>query len=64
MIDHILANFKDKDIWFGPNNSLKLCTEDFIMFGFVRCISGHMTGHQLFLKRKVPIPLKRFLLDI
>ena len=61
--DHISAIFKYKDVWFVPKTSLKLCA-DFTMFGVSRCISGHVTGHQLFFERKVPIPLKRFLLDI
>ena len=63
MIGYIPAIFKDKDFWFRPNNSLKLCAEDLTMFWDIMCISGPMTGHQLFYK-KVPIHLKRFLLDI
>ena len=49
---HIFAIFKDRDFWFGPKNSLNLYPEHFIMFGVIRCISGRMTGHQLFVLKK------------
>ena len=45
-IGHISASFKDRDFWFGPKNSIKLCAEHFtIYFGVNKCISGHMTVH-------------------
>ena len=44
-IGHISAIFKDRDFWFGPKNSIKLCAEHFTIFGINKCISGHMTVH-------------------
>ena len=44
-IGHISAIFKDRDFWFGPKNSIKLCAEHFTIFGVNRYISGHMTVH-------------------
>ena len=43
-IDHISAIFKDRDFWFGPKNSIKLCSEYFTIFEVIECISGHVTG--------------------
>ena len=63
-IDHISAIFKDRDFWFGPKNSIKLCAEYFTILEVIECISGHVTGDLQFFDRKVPISLKRLLLDI
>ena len=32
--------FKDRNFWFGPKNSIKLCAEHCIAFGVVKCISA------------------------
>ena len=56
-IGYISAIFKDKYFWFRPRNSLKLCA-------CLGCICDHMSRRQLFFRRKVPITLKQFLLDI
>ena len=37
--------FKDRDFWFGPNNSIKLCAEHCTTLGVIKCISGHVTAH-------------------
>ena len=44
-IGHISAMFKDRDFWFGPKNSIKLCAEHCTTLGVIRCISGHVTAH-------------------
>ena len=44
MIGHISAIFKDRDFWFGPKNSIKLCTEYFTILEVIECISGHVTA--------------------
>ena len=36
--------FKDRDFWFGPKNSIKLCAEHFTVLEVIECISGHVTG--------------------
>ena len=36
--------FKDRDFWFGPKNSIKLCTEYFTILEVIECISGHVTA--------------------
>ena len=43
-IGHISAIFKDRDFWFGPKNSIKLCAEYFTILEVIECISGHVTG--------------------
>ena len=43
-IGHISAIFKDRDFWFGPKNSIKLCAEHFTILEVIECISGHVTG--------------------
>ena len=43
-IDHISAIFKDRDFWFGPKNSIKLCAEYFTILEVIECISGHVIG--------------------
>ena len=63
-IGHISAIFKDRNFWFGPKNSIKLCAEHCTILRDIKCISGHVTVHYDFFNRKVPISLKRFLLDI
>ena len=45
---HTSAIFKDRDFWFGPKNSIRLCTEHCTTLGVIKCISGHVTGHKLF----------------
>ena len=37
---------KNSDFW--PQNYLNLCSEHNIMFGVIKCISYHMTGHKYF----------------
>ena len=60
-ICHISAILKDRDFWFGPKNSIKLCAE--------QCTCGHQVHFWsrdcalIFSERKVPISLKRLLLD-
>ena len=44
-IGHISAIFKNRDFWFGPKNSIKLCAEHFTARGVIKCISGHVTAH-------------------
>ena len=44
-IGHISAIFKDRDFWFGPKNSIKLCAEHCTTLGVIKCISGHVTTH-------------------
>ena len=44
-IYHISAIFKDRDFWFGPKNSVKLCAEHFTILEVIECISGHVTGY-------------------
>ena len=44
-IGHISAIFKDRDFWFGPNNSIKLCAEHCTALGVNKYISGHVTVH-------------------
>ena len=44
-IGHISAIFGDRDFWFGPNNSIKLCAEHFTTLGVIKYISGHVTAH-------------------
>ena len=36
--------FKDRDFWFGPKNSIKLCAEYFTILEVIECISGHVTA--------------------
>ena len=48
-IGHISAIFKNRDFWFGPNNSVKLCADHFTNRGVIKYISGHVTGHKLFI---------------
>ena len=43
-IGHISAIFKDRDFWFGPKNSIKLCAEHCTTLGVIKCISGHVTA--------------------
>ena len=43
-IGHISAIFKDRDFWFVPKNSIKLCAEHFTILEVIECISGHVTG--------------------
>ena len=40
-----LAIFKDRDFWFGPKNSIKLCAEHCTTLGVIKCISSHVTAH-------------------
>ena len=42
-IGHISAIFKDRDFWFGPNNSIKLFAEHCTTLGVIECICGHVT---------------------
>ena len=64
-IDHISAIFKDRDFWFGPKNSVKLCAEHFTILEVIECISGSCDwGLTIFFYRKVHISVKRLLLDI
>ena len=51
-IGHISAILKDRDFWFGPKNSIKLCAEHFMTLGVIKCISGHVTGHKRFFLEK------------
>ena len=44
-IGHISAIFKDRDFWFGPKNSIKLCAEHCTALGVIKYISGHVTAH-------------------
>ena len=44
-IGHISAILKDRDFWFGPKNSIKLCTEHCTTFRVIKCTSGHETAH-------------------
>ena len=44
-IGHISAIFKDRDFWVGPKNSIRACAELIVIFGFSKCISGHVTAH-------------------
>ena len=44
-ICHTSAIFKDRDFWFGPKNSIKLCTEHCTTLWVIKCISGHVTAH-------------------
>ena len=44
-IGHISAIFKDRDFWFGPNNSINLCEDHCTALGVIKCISGHVTAH-------------------
>ena len=37
MICHISTIFKDRDLWFGPKNSIKLCAENFTILGVIEC---------------------------
>ena len=39
------AIFKDRDFWFGPKNSIKLCAEHCTTLGVIKCISSHVTAH-------------------
>ena len=41
--------FKDRDYWFGPQDSLNIRAEYFTMFEVIKCMSGHVTGHKLFI---------------
>ena len=43
-IGHISAIFNDRDFWFGPKNSIKLCAEHCTTLGVIKCISGHVTA--------------------
>ena len=47
-IGHTSAIFKDRDFWFEPNNSTKLCAEHCTSLGVIKCISGHVTAHKRF----------------
>ena len=42
-IRRISAIFKDRDFWFGPKNSIKLCAEHLTTLGVIKYISGHVT---------------------
>ena len=44
-IGHISAIFKDRDFWFGQNNSITLCEDHCLDLGVIKCISGHVTAH-------------------
>ena len=44
-IGHFSAIFKDRDFWFGPKNSIKLCAEHCTALGVVKCLSAHVTVH-------------------
>ena len=44
-ICYISAIFKDKDFWFGPKKSIKLCAEHCTALGVIKYISGHVTAH-------------------
>ena len=44
-ICHTSAIFRDRDLWFGPKNSIKLCTEHCTTLWVIKCISGHVTAH-------------------
>ena len=44
-IGHISANFKDRDFWFEPKHSIKLCAEHCTTLEVIKCISGHVTAH-------------------
>ena len=44
-IGHISAIFKDRDFWFGPKNSIKVCAEYCNALGVIKCIFGHVTAH-------------------
>ena len=63
-IGHISAILNDRDFWFRPKNSVKSFAEHCTTLGVIKYISGHVTAHKLYLDRKVPISLKRLLLDI
>ena len=39
----------DRDFWFGPQDSLNIRPEHFTMFEVIKCMSGHVTGHKLFI---------------
>ena len=38
-----LCLVKDRDFWFGPINSIKLCAEHCTTLGVIKCVSGHVT---------------------
>ena len=42
-IGHISPIFNDRDFWFGPKNSIKVCAECYTTLGVIKCISGHVT---------------------
>ena len=44
-IGHISAIFKDRDFWFGPKNSIKLCAGHCTALEVIKYISGHVTAH-------------------
>ena len=44
-IGHISAIFNDRDFWFGPKNSIKLCAEYSTTLEVIKCNSGHVTAH-------------------
>ena len=48
IIGRISAIFKDRDFWFGPINSIKLCAELFTTLGVIKYISGQVDFHKLF----------------
>ena len=52
-IGHISAIFKDRNFWFRPKNSIKLCAEHFTTLGVIKYISGHVTGPKLFFGYKI-----------
>ena len=50
---HISAISKDRNFWFGPKNSIKVWAEHFTIFRVIKCISGHIPRHKLFLIGKL-----------
>ena len=51
-MEFVIAIFKERDFWFGPINSIKLCAEHFITLGVIKFIFGHVTAHKLFFIEK------------
>ena len=54
-IGHISAIFKDKDFWFGPKHSIKLCAEHLTILGVIKYISSHVTDINYFLWKSANI---------
>ena len=46
-IGHISAIFKDRDFWFGPKNSIKLCAERWRCMFFTLVLLHYFWGHQV-----------------